>query len=88
MVDERKKTPDELDADDLIQKAKELSASINNPLCTVHTDMLVWIMRRMDLSRKDAWMVALANLPWPVTVVLGVLYLVGLGFGWVPAPFK
>jgi hypothetical protein len=88
MTEEHRKSPDELDSEDLIRKAKDLSAAINNPLCTVHTDMLVWIMRRMDLSRKDAWMVALANLPWPVTVVLGVLYLVGLGFGWVPAPFK
>ena len=80
-------TAEEQEADDLIAKLKDVSKGINNPLCAIHTEALIWIVRRLNLSNKP-WQVALSSLPWPVTVLLGMLYLVGLGFGWVPAPFK
>ncbi len=76
----------EQEATEMIDKAKRLTEGINNPLCTLHTEMLVWMIRRM-LEPQPGWKTLVSNLPTPAAVIVGVVYLVLLGFKVVPPPF-
>jgi hypothetical protein len=77
---------EEEEAMEMIEKARSMTENVDNPLCVLHTNMLVWMMRRMLRKERGLGLVALEKLPWPVTVVIGVVYLVLGGLGVVKLP--
>jgi hypothetical protein len=79
-------TADEEEASEMIEKARELTKNGQGELCVIHTQMLVWMMRRMLKEKRGLGVLALERLPWPVTVLLGLLYLVLAGLGVVKIP--
>jgi hypothetical protein len=77
---------EEEEAMEMIEKARSMTENVDNPLCVLHTNMLVWMMRRMLKKERGLGATALEKLPWPVTVVIGVVYLVLGGLGVVKMP--
>ena len=58
------KTPDQWDAEDHIANLKkflyQMPATPDTNLCKAHTEVLIWIVRRLDLSPRTGFEFALA----------------------------
>jgi hypothetical protein len=79
-------TADEEEASEMIEKARELTKNGQSELCGVHTQMLVWMMRRMLKEKRGLGATALEKLPWPVSFLMGLVYLVLTGLGVLKLP--
>jgi len=56
-----KKTPDEQEATYHIERLqKRVDENHIDPLCSMHTEALIWIIRRLDLSRTYTFLRTLA----------------------------
>ena len=75
------KTPDQWDAQDIIEGLKPLRG-ISAPqaeLCHAHTNALIWIVRRLDLAKPDPWTILARVSPWTALFIL---------IGWLAWLFK
>jgi hypothetical protein len=77
---------EEEEAMEMMEKAKSMTQEVQNELCVLHTQMLVWMMRRMLKERKGLGALALEKLPWPVSFLIGLAYLVLTGMGVLRLP--
>lgn len=86
MGDKEVFSAEEEEAMEMMERAKELTKTGQGELCVLHTQMLVWMMRRMLKRERTLGAMALEKLPWPVTVVIGIAYMILTGLGVVKLP--
>jgi hypothetical protein len=78
----RIKTPDEWDAEDHIKNLKRFrdgEQRTGPDLCRAHTDVLIWIVRRLDLGPRNGFELALAMFRVsPVALLAAALLIIAL----------